>query len=300
MGEVGAGTRVAGVVGWPIEHSLSPTIHNAAYRTLGLNWVYAAFPVRPGTLPRAVRGLADAGLVGVNVTMPHKEEAATLADELSEDAERLAAANVLSFGARVGADNTDAPGFARFLADDAGFDPAGTRAVIFGAGGAARACALALARGGLADLSIAARTAGASARMAAALQGSATTWREVPFGSSVSGADLIVNATPLGGTGERGTLALEGLHPGQVVVDLVYRPAITPLVAAARAAGADAFGGLGLLLHQAALTIELWTGQVAPLPEMSAAALAELAEDPRMPFPDPEEPEGTHPDLRPA
>lgn len=278
-----AATRVAGVVGWPIEHSLSPTIHNAAYRSAGLDWVYVAFGVPEGELEMAVRGLRSAGVVGINVTMPHKEAAAGAATVLSEDAERLRAANVLTLGDEITGDNTDCLGFERFLADDPGFDPAGRSAVVFGAGGAARACALALARGGLERLAVAVRDASRAAPVEAAVDGLGTKVEVVDFAAAVAGFDLVVNATPLGQEGE--PVPAEGLGPGQIVVDLVYRPAITPLMAAAREAGAQAFGGLGLLLHQAALTFELWTGQVAPMPEMSAAALAELAEDPRRPFP---------------
>jgi shikimate dehydrogenase len=275
---------VAGVAGWPLEHTLSPTIHNAAYRSLGLDWVYVAFPVAPGELETAVNGLRAAGVHGLNVTMPHKDAAASLATVRSEDVERLRAANVLTLGDEVAGDNTDCLGFSRFLEDDPGFDPAGRSARIFGAGGAARACALALARGGLDRLSVAVRDPGRADLLRSALEGLPTRVEIGAFAGDLAPFDLVVNATPLGQQGE--PLPLEGLRPGQIVVDLIYRPAITPLMASARAAGAQAFGGLGLLLHQAALTVELWTGQHAPMTEMSAAALATLAEDPRRPFPE--------------
>jgi len=152
--------------------------------------------------------------------------------------------------------------------------------LLFGAGGAARACALAVARGGAARLTAAVRDPARARALREALDGTGVRVTVETFaGLSAGGADLVVNATPLGGAGE--PLPASGLRPGQTVVDLVYRPAVTPLVAGARAAGADAHGGLGLLLHQAALTVELWTGQAPPLDVMSAAALAELAEDPR-------------------
>lgn len=281
------------MVGWPIEHSLSPTIHNTAYRSLGLDWVYVAFPVEPARFAEAMAGLAAAGAAGVNVTMPHKEAAANVATARSDDVERLGAANVLTFSEGIVADNTDGPGFARFLQDDPGFDPSGRSAFVYGAGGAARACSLALARGGLERLVVGVRDPERARPLRDALEGLATEVTVAGFDASIAGADLVVNATPVGQGGE--DLPLPGLHAGQVVVDLVYRPAVTPLVVRARAAGAQAFGGLGLLLHQAALTIELWTGQVAPLSAMSAAALAELAEDPHRPF----EPLGGSP-MRPT
>jgi len=126
---VGGATRVAAVLGWPVAHSLSPVIHNAAFEALGLDWTYVAMPVEPGSVPAAVAGLRALGIAGANVTMPHKEAVADAMDELTDDAERLRAVNTIELrrGRMVG-HNTDAPGFARFLERDAGFDPAGRRA----------------------------------------------------------------------------------------------------------------------------------------------------------------------------
>ncbi len=267
-------TRKAGVIGWPVGESLSPVIHNAAFRALGLDWVYVPLPVPPGGLRDALRGLEALGFSGANVTMPHKTESAELIANLSEDAERLAAVNTVVVGkdGLVG-HNTDVPGFERFLRRDADFDPAGKRALLYGAGGAARACALALARGGLAELDLVVRDASRADGVSRAIEGSDTRLRAFPFGEvpPVS-PSLIVNATPLGAAA--GALPLPGIGEDTVVVDLLYRPAVTPLLATARAAGARTFGGLGLLLHQAALSFELWTGRQAPLDAMSTAARA--------------------------
>src|SRR5437762_13067748 len=146
-------TKLAGVIGWPVGHSLSPAIHNAAFSALGLDWVYVALPVAPGDAADALSGLRALGFAGANVTMPHKSEIARLVDERSDDAKRLGAVNTIVVGdAGIAGHNTDAPGFGRFLRDDAGFDAAGKTALLYGAGGAARACALALARGSLARL----------------------------------------------------------------------------------------------------------------------------------------------------
>src|SRR5436190_8732001 len=143
---VSGSTRTVGIIGWPVEHSLSPAIHNAAFRALELDWIYVPMPVAPSAVPRAIDGFAALGFAGVNVTMPHKTAVADLLDDLSEDARRLRAVNtVVVDGSLVKGHNTDAPGFDRFLRRDVAFDPAGCRALIFGAGGAARACALALA-----------------------------------------------------------------------------------------------------------------------------------------------------------
>lgn len=276
---IGAATRVAGVIGWPVDHSLSPAIHNAAFAAAGLDWVYVPMPVVPGTLPAAAAGLVALGFRGANVTMPHKTESASLADELSDDARRLRAVNTfLVEGDRLHGHNTDAPGFDRFLRRDTGFDPAGGTALVFGAGGVARAVALALASAGLRRLSVALREPSRAADLAATV-GDMPMEVEVMGFDEVEGIerDLVVNATPLGADGATAP-PLPALHEGVLVIDLLYHPAQTPLQAAARTAGATAYGGLGLLLHQAALSFELWTGTPAPLDVMSAAAVAALAE----------------------
>ena len=273
-GSITGTTTAVGVIGWPVEQSLSPVIHNAAFAALGLDWAYVPLPVGPDSLLTAVAGLRALGFAGANVTMPHKEEAASACTVLSEDAELVGAVNTLV----VGADgweghNTDVAGFGRFLAKDAGFDPGGRSALIYGAGGAARACIAAVVRAGSGTVNVVARhraRANLALAMGESLGGDVRTanWHaEAP-----AGADLVINATPVHGD----LLPLPPLHAGQVVVDLLYRPTVTPLVARAREAGASAFTGLGMLLHQAALSFELWTGQPAPLDVMSAAALAEL------------------------
>ncbi|MFB3737968.1 MAG: shikimate dehydrogenase [Candidatus Velamenicoccus archaeovorus] len=277
---VSGATRAVGVIAWPAAHSLSPVIHNAAFAALGLDWVYLPLPVPPGSLPAALEGLVALGFAGANVTMPHKTEAAERIGTLSEDARRLRAVNTIVVGpGGLEGHNTDAPGFARFLDRDAGFDPAGRTALVYGAGGAARACALALARGGLAELVVAVRDPARGAALEAALEAEACRIRVVPVGGAPGvGADLLINATPAGAEGD--PLPLPPLGPGTLVVDLRYRPAVTPLLQTAKAAGAPAFGGLGLLLHQAALSFQLWTGTEPSMAVMSAAAMAELAEEP--------------------
>ncbi len=271
-------SRVVGVIGWPVRHSLSPVIHNAAFEAVGLPWIYVPLPVPPGRVRAAIEGLRVLGFAGANVTMPHKTEVAELVTERSDDAQRLRAVNTLVVDAEgMTGHNTDAPGFVRFLDRDAGFDPAGRSALLFGAGGAARACALALAQGGAASVTVALREPARAEGVREVLDGFGTevTALEMSEAPGVR-ADLIVNATPLGAHGE--SLPLPPVGPGIVVVDLLYQPTVTPLIATARDAGARAFGGLGLLLHQAALSFALWTGQPAPLSVMSAAALAALSE----------------------
>ena len=272
-------TRVAAVIGCPVRHSLSPVMHNAAYRVLGLDWVYVAFEVPPGSGRRAIEAMRALGIDGLNVTMPHKSDVAGAVDRLTPAAAALGAVNTVTRGPRrdelVG-ENTDGAGFIDALRIDEGFEPAGRRCVVVGAGGAGRAVVRALAEAGAAAVTVVNRTAD-RAVAAAALAGAAG---RVGQPGDAADADLIVNATPLGMRGEDGPdLPLDpaGLGPGQLVVDLVYHPAVTPLVDAARARGAAATNGLGMLIHQAAHTIRIWTGEDPPLEVMSAAALGELA-----------------------
>ena len=277
-GRVRGSTRKVGVIGWPVEHSLSPVIHNAAFVALGMDWVYVPLPVETARLAPALEGLGALGFAGANVTMPHKTRAAELVIELSDDARLLRAVNTIVVGTDgLAGHNTDALGFERFLREDIGFDPSGRAGLLFGAGGGARACALALSRGGLAELSVAVREPSRAEDLRATLDGSGTTLRVVSIDDvSDVHVDLIVNATPLGVHGEH--LPLPSLAPGVVAVDLLYRPSATPFQARIREARGSVFGGLGLLLHQAAISFELWTGQTPPLHVMSAAALGELAE----------------------
>jgi len=280
---IGGSTRVYGVIGWPVSASLSPPIHNAAFAALELDAVYVALPVAPGEMTAAVPGLRALGLAGANVTMPHKTEAARLADRLSDDAGRLEAANTLEVTpSGVVGHNTDAPGFERFLRTDAGFDASGKRVLLFGAGGAARACALSLARSEVAHVDVAVRDPARAGSLRTILDEHGVGNRAVTLGDEAGIAalepDLVVNATPVGARGE--ALPVPKLSGSTLVVDLIYRPVVTPLLAAAREAGAGAFGGLGLLLHQAALSFQIWTGLEPPMPVMSAAAMAHLGRSP--------------------
>jgi shikimate dehydrogenase len=275
-GRITGSTRTVGVIGWPVEHSLSPAIHNAAFEALEMDWVYLPLAVPPGQVAAALAGLPALGFSGANVTMPHKTECAELIGDLSDDARALGAVNTIVVGDGLAGHNTDVTGFERFLDVDAGFDPSGRTALLLGAGGAARACALALARGGLAALTVAVRDPVRAGSIRPLLEGFGTVLSVVGFDDAAdASADLVVNATPLGARGE--SLPLPPLDPEGLVVDLLTRPGSTTLLSEARRAGCSAFGGLGLLLHQGAIAFELWTGRVPPLDVMSAAALDDLA-----------------------
>ena len=275
-----ATTRVAAVVGHPVRHSLSPVLHNAAVRALDLDWVYLAFDVGPGSGADAVRAMRTLGIDGLSVTMPHKADVAAAVDRLSPTADRLGAVNCVHLeGGEVVGESTDGVGFIDALRNDEGFDPAGARCVVLGAGGAARAVVLALGEAGAAEVAVVNRTEDRAAE-AAALAGDAG---RVGDADAAAEADLVVNATPVGMAGadasDSSPIAASLLRPGQVVVDLVYHPLRTPLLSAARKRGATAVTGLGMLIHQAAHAFRLWTGEDPPLEAMSAAALGALAHE---------------------
>lgn len=270
-GRVTGATRTVGVIGDPVTHSLSPILHNAAFEALGLDWIYVAFPVAAGLGGDAVRAVSTLGLAGLNVTMPHKADAAAACDELTPDAAALRSVNTVVplDGGRVLGDSTDGEGFVRSLRAH-GYDADGCGVLLLGAGGAARAVALALTRRG-ARVSIAARRPEAAAEaVTAAGAARALLWSEVD--DALAGVELIVNATPIGMGGEGIPIDPASLRPDHVVADLVYHPVETPLLAAARDAGAAPVGGVGMLVHQAALAFERWTGLSAPLDVMERAA----------------------------
>jgi shikimate dehydrogenase len=279
-------THVAGVIGDPVRHSLSPVLHNAAFAALDLDWVYVAFEVAAGQGADAVAAMVTLGIDGLSVTMPHKADVAAAVDECTAGAARLDAVNcVARRGDHTIGHNTDGAGFIDALRLDEGFDPNGRRAVVLGAGGAARAVVLALAEAGASQVGVVNRSRDRG-EAAAGLAGSVG---RVVDAAAIDDADLVVNATPIGMAGvvamrpgtEADALSLpldpRRLGAGQLVVDLIYEPVTTPLLLAARGAGAAVANGLGMLIHQAAHAFRIWTGEDPPTEAMSAAAVAELA-----------------------
>lgn len=271
------GTRVVCIIGWPLEHSLSPAIHNAAYRAGGLDWVYVPLAVRPGAVGEAVAGIRALGIVGANVTMPHKQDVVGFLDEISGEAVRIGAVNVIvRQGDKLRGANTDGAGFLRFLERDAGVGVAGTRVLLLGSGGAARAVGVALIDAG-ARVTLAARDPEKGEGARAAIGPAAGLVDLGDAATAAAEADVIVNATPVGSVGEGMPVPAEAIESRHVVIDLVYSPPVTPLLAAARSRGARAHNGIGMLIEQAALTFELWTGLPAPAEVMSAAALRAIS-----------------------
>lgn len=274
MTPISGATRVVGVIGSPVRHSLSPALHNAAFAAAGLDWRMLAFEVAPGGGADAVAAVRTLGIAGLAVTMPHKADVAAAVDELDPAAAALASVNTVVLrddGSTLGA-STDGPGFVDALAA-AGWPVAGRRVVLLGAGGAARSIVHALGAAGVADVAIVNRTP-AAAETCAAL---AATGR-VGTLDDVDGAELLVNTTPVGMGGDGATPIDPGrLRPDLAVCDIVYHPLETPLLAAARALGAPVFDGLGMLVHQARHQQHLWTGGWPDPLALRTAAEAELA-----------------------
>lgn len=305
-------TKIVGLIGGvdQVRSSLSPAMHNAAFTSLELDWAYIPLPLtlsnhqtvaeprtirlgsrekRTGPIPGATssdvsmktvfQSFASAGIRGLNVTMPYKLDAAAAVDSLEGNAQTIGAVNTINFveGLMVGW-NTDGDGLLRFLRKDVGATVKGKPAVVIGSGGAARAVVVALAEAGASSITAAVRDpshaeelvdlAGETELEVVRLSARRRKWLKEAF--------LIINATPVGQKGEPPAVPTKDIRRGAVVVDLVYNPPTTPLIEAARARGAVAHNGLGMLLHQAALSFEIWTGVQPPLEDMSAAALAEL------------------------
>lgn len=287
--DVGPAVHLVGVIGSPIAHSLSPLLHNAAFAALGLEatWHSRAFEVAPGHAATALAAMRRSAISGLSVTMPHKADVAARVDECTAVARTLGAVNcIVNHDGHLVGTNTDGQGFVASLARGADFTPAGKRCLVIGAGGAARAVILALAEAGASEVAVLNRTperAVAAAALAGAAGSVVPAW---PAGSPehkdqvemVGSTDLIVNATPLGMAGAfhggpaDWLVAPELLHPGQVAADLVYAPRPTRWLVEAAAAGAQPVDGLGMLVHQAAAQLELWTGLPAAVEAMWQAA----------------------------
>jgi shikimate dehydrogenase len=278
-----ASTRLVVLLGWPARHSLSPELHNAAFRAQGLDLVYLAVPTPPEAVVDVVAALGAMDVLGANVTVPHKQTVLDACDELTQEAQLIGAVNTLHWShAGLVGDNTDARGLHSALSADVAPAP-GDRWLLFGTGGAARAAAVAIGR--LAGaLTVVGRRDGAAREVAdlAARSGASDTEVVVTddaerLAAVTGSAHTVVNATPLGMSGERLPAPLMMLQPGQVAYDLVYGPAPTPFLVAARERGAVSHHGLGMLIGQAAVSYERWTGRAAPRQVMETAARHGLA-----------------------
>jgi shikimate dehydrogenase len=252
---------LVGVAGWPVAHSRSPAMHNAAFAALGLDdWLYTRLPLAPELFAEAVPALGASGYRGINVTIPHKEAALALADSAADAARAIGAANTLTFAdSAIEADNTDAQGFL----DALGESLAGRSVLVLGAGGAARAIVWAAREAGAREVMVWNRTS-ERARVVAAEFAVDAVERPRP-------ADVIVNTTAVGLQGSADDLPLAEIQDVDLVADLVYAPLDPPVTAWARGRGARVVDGLEVLLHQGALSFVRWTGEDPPLDRMREA-----------------------------
>ncbi|MFC1737406.1 shikimate dehydrogenase [Candidatus Hydrogenedentota bacterium] len=272
-------TKVVGVAGWPIKHTLSPQMHNAAFQALGLDFVYVPFGIPPESLGGAVGALGDLGIVGMNFTIPHKLAVMELVDELSPEAEAIGAVNTIA--AREGklfGDNTDGRGFVMSLKEELDMDAAGKSFVVLGGGGAARGVAMGLGFAGAKSVVVANRTESKAVKIADDLA-KVRECHVAVIGNDGEGlrraveeAEVLVNTTSLGlHDGDPMPIAPELLHEGLSVCDIVYNPPVTPLLKAASERGLANANGLGMLVHQGAIAFELWTGVYPPADVMRKA-----------------------------
>ncbi len=269
-----ATTVVAGVVGHPVRHSKSPILHNAAFQHLGLDWTYVAFEVAEDAGDRIVDAMRTFGLGGLSVTMPFKRPVAESADRVTEAVVRLGVANTLFWdGDEIVADSTDGDGFVLAHNEHFGSTLSGRSVAVIGAGGAARSIIEAAGRAGASDIAVVNRTpssAGDAAELA--------TVARVADPAAIGDCHVVVNATSVGMTGgpapDLSPVDSSLLHRGQEVVDIVYQPALTPLLRLAESQGARTANGLGMLIQQAGLQIQRFTGLEPPLAAMSDALRA--------------------------
>lgn len=286
MQEINGSTKLTGIIGYPIEHSVSPQMHNAAYAKLALDYCYLPLPVVSSDLEKALEGIRILGFVGLNVTIPHKEAVIPHLDEVTKLARLIGAANViLNQEGRLVGYNTDGPGFMDSLKEDAGFDVKGKRAVILGAGGAAKSVAIMLAKDGIANLVVSdviyekAKDLCEYINSHFGIAPYACPTKSDEARKLIEKCDLIVNATPVGMHPKVNECPISEDYkiPSKAIAyDLVYNPMETRFLKMAKANGANAISGLGMLLRQGALAFSLFTEQEPPMQVMKDAALKAL------------------------
>ena len=275
-------TKLAGVMGWPVAHSLSPALHGHWLDSLGIDGAYLPLAIAPENFTEVLAALPKMGFRGVNVTVPHKEAALAAVDEADALARRIGAVNTIVVGAdgKLTGTNTDGFGFLENLKAGAPeWTVAGGPAVVLGAGGAARAVAVALIDAGAPEIVLVNRTRARAEKIAADLGGPLVVWDWDDRAAALAGVNLLVNTTTLGMTGKAALdISLDALPTGALVNDIVYAPLQTELLAAASARGNPVVDGLGMLLHQARPGFEAWFG-VAPevTPDLRARILENLA-----------------------
>lgn len=272
-------TKLLGIFGYPVKHSLSPLIQNAAIEALGLNYVYVPFEVSPEQIETAVKGVRAFNIIGVNVTVPHKERVIPFLDRLTEEAALIGSVNTIENrdGKLVG-HNTDSRGYIRSLREDAGFEPKGKNILIIGAGGAARGIIAGLSMEGVSEIKIANRTVEKGEILAREFQDkferarfTASSLSALQDPKILLAVDLIVNTTSMGLEGKMPDIDFSLTLPHTLISDIVYKPLITPFLKMAHEAGRKTIGGLGMLVYQGAISLEIWTSRKAPVEVMKNA-----------------------------
>ncbi|HSE83740.1 MAG TPA: shikimate dehydrogenase [Thermodesulfobacteriota bacterium] len=276
-----ATTKVYGIFGHPVSHSLSPKMHNAAFRALDINSLYVAFDIDPKDLEIAARAIKPMGIRGINITIPHKENIIFFLDEISEEASLTGAVNtVTNEDGKLKGYNTDVGGFLKAIKEDLGFHPAGMQAVVLGAGGAARAVVTALCMNDASGIYVINRTFDKAKKLVNEFK---KNFKDISIEAvslddkqgvkdSLNLANILVNSTS---AGMKGTdpieIPLEHLPEESVVYDLVYSPRETDLIKKSKEIGRRASGGLSMLIYQGAESFEIWTGEKAPTEIMRKA-----------------------------
>ncbi|OGP29424.1 MAG: shikimate dehydrogenase [Deltaproteobacteria bacterium GWB2_42_7] len=278
-------TKTLGIFGYPISHTLSPAMHNAVIKALGLDMVYLPFEVKPSNLKEAINGIKSLGIIGVNITIPHKESVIRFLDDISEEARLVGAVNTIVYKDRklVGY-NTDGSGYMASLKEELGFNPKSKRIIIIGAGGAARGILAALATQKPKSITVANRTLSRAVSLIKTFKGK---FRDTRFEAidldnnmlkmSFNSVDLLINTTSVGMKQSKALkIPLETLPKIAIVSDIIYNPLETLLLKKAKKIGLTTHGGLGMLVHQGARSFKLWTGMDAPMNVMRKAALKAL------------------------
>ncbi|MGV3755063.1 MAG: shikimate dehydrogenase family protein [Verrucomicrobiota bacterium] len=299
MPTIDARTRFCAVYGQPIAHSASPAMQNAGIDALGLNWRYLAFDVHPDSLRQAITGAAAMKFIGLNLTVPHKILAMDIVDELDQSAATWGAVNTIRFETKVNGQwlplaqvapaeigetrtlgfNTDAEAITKSLREDLGLELSGAKVLLLGAGGAGRTAALKLADEGAAELHLVNRTTSKAQEVAEEITRRFPAVRVSVGCPAQTSLDLVLNATSLGlkaGDPLPVDLSLFSLKQARYAYDMIYRPAETPFLQAAKAAGCRTANGVGMLLYQGAKALEIWTGKTAPVESMRTALLSHV------------------------
>lgn len=270
MYEIDGKTKIVGLIGYPIEHTFSPKMHNACFKELGLNWVYLPFSVKPENLEEAFKGLKSIENVqGINVTIPHKQEVIKYLDNLSQEASLIGAVNTISFSnGRATGDNTDGRGFISALTEE-GFSLRGKNVLLLGVGGAGRAVSMSLAKEKISRITLVDVNISKAKGLTSEIEHSFKEVKARAIGLkeiTLEEIDLLVNATGVGmKEGDPLLINPSLLHRKLFVYDLIYNPTQTLLLKEAAKCGAKTANGSGMLIHQAALSFKIWSGEEAPL-----------------------------------